>query len=194
MTTKKSQTKKTPAKKPAAKKATPSAKARTGAPTRTKAAPRKKAPGAGLKPRSKKSAALKKPAAKKPPRAVKPSAKAGPAENPEALAMARKIAQLVLDKKASDVVILDVRGHASYADYLVLASGESERQVSAMADGVEDNLRKEGTRPVSSEGHETGQWVLIDYGDVVAHLFHTEARGFYDLEWLWADAKREPVS
>jgi ribosome-associated protein len=114
-------------------------------------------------------------------------------ENPQAHALAKRMAQAVLDKKALDVVILDVRGRSSYADYLVLASGESERQVAAMADGVEDKLREEGLRPLGSEGHSTGQWVLLDYGEVVGHFFHTEMRAFYDLEGLWADAGRESV-
>lgn len=169
--------------------------------TKTPRAAPKKKPGAA--PRSKKPS-TKKPAAKaqkmtrgkvaKPPRA--PKANAQPTalkENPQAHALAKKIAAAVLDKKALDVVILDVRGRSSYADYLVLASGESERQVAAMADGVEDKLREEGLRPLGSEGHDTGQWVLLDYGEVVAHLFHTEMRAFYDLEGLWADAHRESV-
>lgn len=117
-----------------------------------------------------------------------------PAENPRARQMAQRIAQLVLDRKASDVVILDVRGKASYADYMVLASGESDRQVSAMAENVVVQMKADGHRPVGSEGHETGNWVLIDYGEVVAHLFFSEVRGFYDLEGLWADAAREKVA
>lgn len=122
----------------------------------------------------------------------KPRAK-GPAENKEALELARTIARTVSDKKASDVVVLDVRGMASYADYLVLASAESERQVAAMADAVSEVLKPRGVRPVSTEGRESGSWVLLDYADVVAHLFQTEARAFYDLEGLWADAKRVSV-
>lgn len=119
---------------------------------------------------------------------------APPAENPRAKAMAQRIAQLVLDKKATEVLILDVRGKASYADYMVIASGESDRQVSAMAENVLTQMKGEGHRPVGSEGQETGNWVLIDFGEVVAHLFFTEVRGFYDLEGLWADAPREKVA
>lgn len=120
--------------------------------------------------------------------------KAAPKENPRALELARKIAALVADKKALDVVILDVRGMTSYADYFVVASGESERQVSAMAENVETKLKEDGTRPVGTEGYDTGHWVLLDYGEVVAHLFFTEVRSFYDLEGLWADAPREQVA
>jgi ribosome-associated protein len=143
---------------------------------------------------AKKSLARKKPAKKKVPAGLAP-APAGPPENPRAQAMARKIAQLVLDKKAKDVLILDVRGMTSYADYFVIASGESDRQVSAMADGVLSEMKKsENLRPIGHEGTETGQWVLIDYGEVVAHLFFEEVRAFYDLEGLWADAAREQVA
>ncbi|MHB8873661.1 MAG: ribosome silencing factor [Myxococcaceae bacterium] len=116
---------------------------------------------------------------------------APPAENPKALALARRIAELVADKKALDVVVLDVRGKTSYADYFVIASGESERQVAAMADHVTDELKKEGERPIGTEGQQTGQWVLLDFGEVVAHLFYADIRTFYDLEGLWADAPRD---
>jgi ribosome-associated protein len=120
--------------------------------------------------------------------------KSGPAENKAALELARSIANAVLEKKATDVVVLDVRGMASYADYLVLASGESERQVAAMADAVSELLKPRGVRPVSTEGQEGGSWVLLDYADVVAHLFQQDSRAFYDLEGLWADAKKISVA
>jgi ribosome-associated protein len=155
------------------------------------------------KPSSKKPAPKRRPAAKHPtaPRKSKPKKKAlprepaaAPQENARAHALAKRMAALVLDKKASDVVILDVRGLTSYADYFVVASGDSERQVAAMADAVQDKLREDGVRPIGTEGQETGHWVLLDYGEVVAHLFHAEQRSFYDLEGLWADAAREPVA
>jgi ribosome-associated protein len=117
------------------------------------------------------------------------------AENPEAKALAHKIGRAVLDKKALDVVVLDVRGIASYADYVVIASGESDRQVAAMAEGATQKLKAEDNlATIGSEGMETGQWVLLDYGDVVAHLFHADVRSHYDLEGLWADAPRETVA
>src|SRR5439155_4967276 len=122
-----------------------------------------------------------------------PTARRKVAENPAARALARRIAELALDKKANDVIVLDVRGMTSYADYFVIASGESERQVSAMAEHVEVELKKESARTIGSEGQETGHWVLLDYGEVVAHFFFTEVRAFYDLEGLWADAPRERV-
>ncbi len=166
--------KKVGAKTPAARK---KAAAKTGAkgPARKKTAarsPRKKA----LLPRS--------PAA------------ATPAENPRARALAQRIGQILSDKKALDILILDVRGMTSYADYFVVASGESDRQVSAMAESVLTQLKEgeDGLRPIGHEGMETGQWVLLDYGEVVAHLFLDEVRAFYDLEGLWADAPREKLS
>ena len=99
----------------------------------------------------------------------------------------------MVDKKGTDVLVLDVRGKASYADYIVVASGDTERMVNALAEGVEEKLRPEGKRPIGREGEQTGNWVLLDYSEVVAHLFLTDARGFYDLEGLWADAPRESV-
>ena len=129
---------------------------------------------------------------KKPKRRFAPPPK--PAENPRAQALARRAATLALDKKALEVVILDVRGKTSYADYVVVASGESERQVSATAEHIREQLKATGTTPIGSEGYETGHWVLLDYGEVVVHVFYTEARAFYDLEGLWSDAPREQVA
>lgn len=182
--------KKTTSPKKKAPASTKAGKAKGKAVAAKKAAT-KKAAGKGL---AKKQLARKKPAKKKLPAGLV-SVPAGPAENPRAQALARKIAQLVLDKKAKDVLILDVRGMTSYADYFVIASGESDRQVSAMADNVLSEMKQaENLRPIGHEGTETGQWVLIDYGEVVVHLFFEEVRAFYDLEGLWADAAREQVA
>lgn len=114
--------------------------------------------------------------------------------NEKAHELARSLAAAVLDKKATDVVILDVRGRASYADYIVVASGESDVQLRAMADGVHDKLKAAGVRPISSEGEAGASWVLLDYGDVVAHFFDGATRSFYDLEGMWADAPKEAVN
>ena len=114
--------------------------------------------------------------------------------NEKGHALARAIAAAVLDKKATEVVILDVRGRASYADYIVVASGDSDVQLRAMADGVHEKLKAEGVRPLSSEGEAGASWVLLDYGDVVAHFFDDATRSFYDLEGMWADAPKEAVS
>ena len=102
-------------------------------------------------------------------------------------------AQAALDKKAEDVVILDVRGLTSYADYFVVASGTSDRQVSAIADAIEEQMKIYGHRTIGGEGYTRGHWVLLDFGDVVAHIFYEEARAFYDIEGLWADARRIPM-
>ncbi|ATB31233.1 ribosome silencing factor [Melittangium boletus] len=172
--------KKTPKKKPAAKKSA----------TKTPAARKKTA--------AKKATAKKLPARKKAARKkAAPETAAAPAivENPRAHALARKIGNLLSDKKAVDIVILDVRGMTSYADYVVVASGESDRQVSSMAEHVLVKLKEsEGLRPVGHEGMDTGQWVLLDFGEVVAHIFYSEMRAHYDLEGLWADAGREKVA
>ena len=112
-------------------------------------------------------------------------------ENPEALALARRAASLLSDRKATDVVLLDVRGMSSYADYFVLGSGDSERGVVATAEHVRETLKVEGHRTIGTEGFDTGHWVLLDYGEVVVHVFFTEVRAFYDLDGLWADAPKE---
>jgi ribosome-associated protein len=117
-----------------------------------------------------------------------------PDEDARAHGLARRAAELMLDKKALDVVLLDVRGMTSYADWFVLGSGESERQVGATAEHLREKLREEGYQTIGSEGFETGHWVLLDYGEVVVHLFSTEVRAFYDLDGLWADAPKEKVA
>jgi ribosome-associated protein len=147
--------------------------------------------------KSKKPAAPKrarKPAAPKKKKLRAPRAAERPAQaNEKALELARTVAAAVIDKKAVEVVILDVRGRASYADYIVVASGDSDVQLRAMADGVHEKLKAQGVRPISSEGEAGASWVLLDYGDVVAHFFDAATRSFYDLEGMWADATREAV-
>jgi ribosome-associated protein len=108
--------------------------------------------------------------------------------------LAQRAAALATDKKGTDVVVLDVRGKTSYTDYIVIASGDSERQVAAMAEHIKDTLGQEGNRLLGTEGLQPGHWVLLDYGEVVVHLFYSEARAFYDLDGLWADAARETLS
>jgi ribosome-associated protein len=137
---------------------------------------------------------MKRPSRPKRRPASRPLLSSAPAQNPRALATARQIALLALDKKATEVIVLDVRGMTSYADYFVICSGESERQVSATAEHVFEQLKAGGSSPLGFEGFEGGHWVLLDYGEVVAHFFHSEARAFYDLEGLWADAPREKVA
>jgi ribosome-associated protein len=123
-----------------------------------------------------------------------PAAAPRPVELPDpARPRAMLAAQAALDKKAEDVLVLDVRGLTSYADYFVVMTADSERQAGAIADAVDERLEGQGATKVGVEGYESGRWILIDYGDVVAHVFNREARGFYDLEGLWADAPRFQV-
>lgn len=111
----------------------------------------------------------------------------------------RKVALLAaeagLDKKASDVEIIDVRGKVDYCDYVVVMSALSERQVNAIAGAVEKDLREKlATRCYGIEGVPQGRWALLDFGDVIVHVFHHDARGYYDLAALWMDAVRVPVA
>jgi len=107
----------------------------------------------------------------------------------EALELARLIAQEALDTKAQDLRILDLQNLVSYTDYFVLATASSNRQAQAMADRVYLRIKKELKKlPISLEGQGPGQWVLIDYGDVVFHIFLPEHRQYYGLDEMWADA------
>jgi len=106
----------------------------------------------------------------------------------DAESTARRAAQAALEKKADEVVLVDLRGKATYADFLVICSGTNERQLEAVVDAVEKSLREAGQRPIGSEGARGGRWVLLDFGDVVVHVFHQEERAYYDLEGLWSDA------
>jgi ribosome-associated protein len=96
----------------------------------------------------------------------------------------------VLGRKAVHVAVLDVRGLTSIADAFIICSGRSNRQVSAIAEHVERELRKQKIKPLSVEGAKEGQWVLLDYGSVIIHVFFESVREFYDLEGLWTDARR----
>lgn len=103
--------------------------------------------------------------------------------------LAKRSADLMLDKKAGDVVIMDLRGLTSVTDFFVMGTGESDVQVKAIVDHLDETLRSEHTKPIHIEGYDQLSWVLIDYVDVVAHVFLPEARDYYRLERLWADAK-----
>jgi ribosome-associated protein len=94
------------------------------------------------------------------------------------------------DKKALDMVVLDLREIASFTDFFIIASGTNVRQVQAIADEVVEQLKKQGQRAARVEGYKTAEWVLVDYGDFIVHVFEDKARQFYDLERLWRDAKR----
>lgn len=95
------------------------------------------------------------------------------------------------DKKAFDIVALDLREIASFAEIFVIASGANQRQVQAIADEITEQVKKQlNTRPVRVEGYSSAEWILVDYGDFIVHIFSKEAREFYDLERLWRDARR----
>jgi len=95
------------------------------------------------------------------------------------------------DKKAFGIVALDLREIASFTEFFLIASGANQRQVQAVVDEIQERLRDDlGSRPVRIEGYSTADWVLMDYGDFVVHVFDRDARSFYDLERLWSDAKR----
>jgi ribosome-associated protein len=104
------------------------------------------------------------------------------------------VARAGLDKKAEEVLVFDVRGLSSYTDYLVLMTSDSDRQAGAIADHLDEAMRKAGQHRLSVEGYETGRWIVADYGEVVAHVMSRESREFYDLEGLWADAPRFTVA
>ena len=115
----------------------------------------------------------------------------GPEEiRPEITEAVKRAAQLALELKAADVVALDLASISSATDYFLLASGRSDIQVKAIAENIVEQLKKEVIRPVHIEGLQGGRWVLIDYIDFVVHVFHEEARQFYQLEVLWGDAPR----
>ena len=98
--------------------------------------------------------------------------------------------EAVLGMKAFNVVILDVRGIASFADTFIICSGRSHRQVSAIGEFVQRQLKEKGIKLLGMEGKREGHWILMDYGDVIIHVFYEPVRIFYDLENLWADARR----
>ena len=105
-----------------------------------------------------------------------------------ALAQARRVVDLAQDKKASDIVLLDVRALTSLADYFVICSGGSERQLGAIADGIAEGLREDGVLPLGREGGAGAHWVLLDFGAVIVHVFAPPERDYYQLEKLWSDA------
>jgi ribosome-associated protein len=95
-----------------------------------------------------------------------------------------------LEKKALDPVLLELKGTTSFTDYFLLCSGKSDRQVQAIAQSIEEALKKKGIRPLGLEGMTGGRWVLMDYEDVVVHIFLEPVRKFYDLEGLWIEAQQ----
>jgi ribosome-associated protein len=108
------------------------------------------------------------------------------------------LTRFALEKKARDLVVLEVRELTSIADYFIICSGSSDRQVQSIAQGIEENLSEFGHSPLSVEGVNRGHWVLMDFSDVIVHIFYEPVREFYDLDGLWGHAPRvglpEPYS
>ena len=107
----------------------------------------------------------------------------------ESEALAKKIMTILEEKKATDILALDISEISTLADYFILASAENVRQLDALEDAVEEDVRLE----VNKEGESSSGWILMDYRDVVVHLFTKEQRAFYDLEKIWSDAKRTEI-
>ena len=92
-------------------------------------------------------------------------------------------------KQARDVAVLDVRDVTTFADYFLICSGANTRQIQAIADEIQAELKKQGEYPSSVEGYSNAEWVLVDYGDFLVHIFSQKSRSYYDLERLWRDGK-----
>ena len=105
------------------------------------------------------------------------------------LDIARRVVELAEDKKAADIVLLDLTGLTTLADAFVICSGGSERQLDAIADGIVEGLRAEKVRPIGREGMAISHWVLLDFGDVVVHIFTPPEREYYSLEKHWSEAR-----
>ncbi len=106
----------------------------------------------------------------------------------EALAVAHKAVEIASDKQASDIILLDTRGLCSFADYFVICSGESERQIQTISDEVAQSLKKDGVLLLHREGTVESGWLLLDFGDVIVHIFTPTEREYYQLGELWSDA------
>lgn len=108
--------------------------------------------------------------------------------------MVIRCANAALDKKARKMVILSVRDISSFADYFIICSGTSDRQVQAISASVQEHMKKAGFLPIGVEGENHARWVLMDYGDVIVHIFYEPVREFYDIERLWSEAPRMEVA
>lgn len=104
--------------------------------------------------------------------------------------MARMAADAIFERKGADIVLLDVEGLFILSDIFVMATGTSRPHVQALSEYVEEKLKENGIAPLRVEGHSQGEWVLVDYGDIIVHLFQGASREFYSLERLWGDAER----
>ncbi len=124
-------------------------------------------------------------------RAKKPAARRSP-KLPKSVAGA---VQAALDKKAEDIVVLDLRKADGFTDYFIICTGGNPRQIAAIADGVRDTLKRDlGERPTLTEGIDRSEWILLDYFNFVVHVFSRDCRAFYGLERLWGNAERHEFS
>lgn len=98
------------------------------------------------------------------------------------------------EKKALDLTVLDLRGVATFTDYFIISTGANKRQMQAIADEIVEQLKRRGSRAARVEGYQGAEWILVDYGDFIVHVFDEKSRRFYDLEYLWREAKRLNVS
>lgn len=115
-------------------------------------------------------------------------------KNSQALKIARLAAHFASDKKAEDIVLLDMRKAANFCDYFLLCTGTSDRQMHAIARGIEEGLEEKGIELRYRQGVKDARWVLLDLGPVVVHVFSRDARQFYGLEYLWQEAKQVPCA
>ena len=125
------------------------------------------------------------------------SAVAAPSETADLSNFDDRIRRTLLaawEKKALELTVLDLREIASFTDFFVIATGTNKRQVQAISDEVVEQLKRSGTRAARVEGYQTAEWILVDYGDFVVHVFDDKARRFYDLERLWRESRRVDVS
>ena len=112
---------------------------------------------------------------------------------PTAEHKAQRAARAAIEKKAIDLVVLDVQGLSSVADYFLVCSGRSTPHIKSISDAIRDELKEEGSRPLHAEGQAESGWLLLDYGDVLMHVFLEDTRAYYALERLWGDAPLLPV-
>ena len=98
------------------------------------------------------------------------------------------------EKKAIDLTVLDLRGVATFTDFFIISTGANKRQMQAIADEIVEQLKRRGSPAARVEGYQAAEWILVDYGDFIVHVFDEKARRFYDLEYLWREAKRLDVS